>query len=62
MTNEFEVWQVILIILVVFGVVSGNIALLKYSNKLDMSKNKTEDLLNKMVEKQKNKENKKADD
>lgn len=62
MTNEFEVWQVILIILVVFGVVSGNIALLKYSNKLDMSKNKTEDLLDKMVEKQKNKENKKADD
>lgn len=33
-----ETWQVILIILIVFGVVWGNIALLKYSAKFDMKK------------------------
>jgi hypothetical protein len=61
MTNEFELWQVILIIIIVFAVVWGNIALLKYSAKMDMSKNKTNELLDKMVEKQQNNEQK-ADD
>lgn len=33
-----ETWQIILIFLIVFGVVWGNIALLKYSAKYEMKK------------------------
>lgn len=33
-----ETWQIILLILIVLGVVVGNISLLKYSAKFDMKK------------------------
>lgn len=61
MTNEFELWQVILIIILVFGVVGGNIAILKYSTKMDMKKNKTNELLDKIVERQKSQKQKTDD-
>ncbi|CCQ12403.1 hypothetical protein PALB_33040 [Pseudoalteromonas luteoviolacea B = ATCC 29581] len=62
MHNEFEWWQVFLIIALVLGVIWSNIALLKYSNKFKFPSNKTDELMSKMTEQQNQKsESKKAD-
>ncbi|MFC3032403.1 DUF2897 family protein [Pseudoalteromonas fenneropenaei] len=44
MNQEFETWQVILIIAMVLGVVWSNIALLKYANKFKFPSQKQDEL------------------
>jgi hypothetical protein len=52
-TNQFETWQVILIIVIVLGVIWSNIAVLKYLNRFDI-KTKVDKITNKEVDKKEN--------
>ncbi|WMN60423.1 DUF2897 family protein [Pseudoalteromonas xiamenensis] len=63
MTTEFETWHVVLIIVVVVCVILGNISLLKYANKFNTVKSKTNELMGAKSEEPEHVDaNKKADD